>query len=116
MSQVSSSEPSENEPVSDGPKAVGDDLAWLYRRDFDAPGVTAGDSQTLLLPLDSPPSLPSDRPAATPPRGRNPMIIMSVILLCLTAGAVAGIALLLHPSSRTAAAGSAESSLQNAAR
>ena len=116
MSQVSSSEPSQNEPVSDGPKAVGDDFAWLYRQDSYAPGVTAGDPQTLLLPLDSPPSaLPSDGPTAAPPRGRNPMIIMSVILLCLTAGAVAGIALLLHPASRTAAAGSAESSVQNAA-
>lgn len=116
MSQVSSSEPSQNEPVSDGPKALGDDFAWLYRQDSYAPGVTAGDPQTLLLPLDSPPSaLPSDGPTAAPPRGRNPMIIMSVILLCLTAGAVAGIALLLHPASRTAAAGSAESSVQNAA-
>ena len=114
MSQVSSSEPSQNEPVSDGPKAVGDDFAWLYRRDSYAPGVTAGDPQTLLLPLP-PSALPSDGPAAAPPRGRNPMIIMSVILLCLTAGAVAGIAVLLHPASRTAATGSAESSVQNAA-
>ncbi len=60
MSQMSGSEPSHNEPASGGPKAVADDFAWLYRRDEFATGVTGGDPQTLLLPLDSPPSsLPS---------------------------------------------------------
>jgi hypothetical protein len=116
MSQMSGSEPSQNEPASGGPKAVGDDFAWLYRRDEYAAGVTGGDPQTLLLPLDSPPSsLPSNQPVPAPPRGRNPMIIMIVILLCLTLGAVAGIALLLHPDSRTAASGSAEASVNEAA-
>jgi hypothetical protein len=44
------------------------------------------------------------------------MIIMIVILLCLTAGAVAGMALLLlHPAARTAASGSAEPTGQQAA-
>jgi hypothetical protein len=43
------------------------------------------------------------------------MIIIIVILLCLTLGAVAGIALLLHPDSRTAASGSAEASVNEAA-
>jgi hypothetical protein len=116
MSQMSGSEPSQNEPASGGPKAVGDDFAWLYRRDEYAAGVTGGDPQTLLLPLDSPPSsLPSNQRVPAPPRGRNPMIIMIVILLCLTLGAVAGIALLLHPDSRTAASGSAEASVNEAA-
>jgi hypothetical protein len=116
MSQMSGSEPSQNEPASGGPKAVGDDFAWLYRRDEYAAGVTGGDPQTLLLPLDSPPSsLPSNQRVPAPPRGRNPMIIIIVILLCLTLGAVAGIALLLHPDSRTAASGSAEASVNEAA-
>jgi hypothetical protein len=43
------------------------------------------------------------------------MIIMIVILLCLTAGAIAGIALLLRSDSGTATAGSAESSVESAA-
>ena len=119
MSQASGSEPSQNEPASDAPQAVGDDFAWLYRRDSYAPGITGGgDPRTLLLPLDSPPpSPPSDlpAPAPAPPGGRNPMIIMIVILLCLTVGAVAGMALLLHPASRTAASGSAEPTGQQAA-
>jgi hypothetical protein len=116
MSQVSGSEPSQNEPASDEPKTVGDDFAWLYHRDSYAPGVTGSDPRTLLLPLDSPPSpLPSDRPVHAPPRDRNPVIIMILILLCLTAGAVAGMALMLHPASRTAASGSAEPSVQEAA-
>jgi hypothetical protein len=116
MSQMSGSEPSQNEPASGGPKAVGDDFAWLYRRDEYAAGVTGGDPQTLLLPVELPPSsLPSNQPVPAPPRGRNPMIIMIVILLCLTLGAVAGIAFLLHPDSRTAASGSAEASANEAA-
>jgi hypothetical protein len=116
MSQVSGNEPSQNEPASDEPKAVGDDFAWLYRRDEYAPGVTGGDPRTLLLPLDPAlSSLPSGQPVPAPPSGRNPVIIMIVILLCLTAGAVAGIALLLRPDSRPAASGSAEPSGKKAA-
>jgi hypothetical protein len=116
MSQVSGNEPSQHEPASGEPKAVGDDFAWLYRRDEYAPGVTSGDPRTLLLPLDpAPPSLPSGQPVPAPPSGRNPMIIMIVILLCLTVGAVAGIALMLRPDSRPAAAGSAEPSGKKAA-
>jgi hypothetical protein len=116
MSQVSGNEPSQHEPASGEPKAVGDDFAWLYRRDEYAPGVTSGDPRTLLLPLDpAPPSLPSGQPVPVPPSGRNPMIIMIVILLCLTVGAVAGIALMLRPDSRLAAAGSAEPSGNKAA-
>jgi hypothetical protein len=42
------------------------------------------------------------------------MIIMIVILLCLTVGAIAGMALLLRPASRTAASGSAEPTGQQA--
>ncbi len=109
MSQVPGGEPSQDESASGEPKAVGDDFAWLYRRDEYAPGVAGGDPRTLLLPLDLPPSsLPSAQPVPAPPRGRNPMIIMIVILLCLTVGAVAGMALLLHPASRPAASSSAE--------
>jgi hypothetical protein len=121
MSQVSDNEPSQNEPASGEPKAVGDDFAWLYRRDEYAPsqyapGVAGGDPRTLLLPLElPPPSLPSVQPVPAPPSGRNPMIIMIVILLCLTVGAVTGIALLLHPDSRPAASGSAEPSGKKAA-
>jgi hypothetical protein len=116
MSQVSGNEPSQNEPPSGEPKAVGDDFAWLYRRDEYAPGVTGGDPQTLLLPLDpAPSSLPSAQPVPAPSSGRNPVIIMIVILLCLTVGAVTGIALLLHPESRPAASGSAQPSGKDAA-
>jgi hypothetical protein len=116
MSQVSGNEPSQNEPASGEPKSVGDDFAWLYRRDDYASGVTGGDPRTLLLPLDpAPPSLPSGQPVPAPPSGRNPMIIMIVILLCLTVGAVGGIALVLRPDSRPAAAGSAEPSGKKAA-
>jgi hypothetical protein len=115
MSQVSASESSQNGSASDRPKAVGADFAWLYRRDEYAPGVTGGDPRTLLLPLDPAPlSLPGAHPVPAPPRGRNPMIIMIVILLCLTAGAVAGMALLLHPDSRPAASDSAELSAKKA--
>jgi hypothetical protein len=72
-----------------------------------------------VLPLDSQSNVSSHQPVPLPPpsapRGRNPMIIMIVILLCLTAGAIAGIALLLRPDSGTATAGSAESSVESAA-
>jgi hypothetical protein len=116
MSQVSGNEPSQNEPASGEPKAVGADFAWLYRRDEYAPGLTGGDPRTLLLPLDpGPSSVPSGQPVPAPPSGRNPVIIMIVILLCLTVGAVAGIALLLRPDSRPAASASAEPSGKKAA-
>jgi hypothetical protein len=116
MSQVPGGEPSQDESASGEPKAVGDDFAWLYRRGEYAPGVAGGDPRTLLLPLDLPPSsLPSAQPVPAPPRGRNPMIIMIVILLCLTVGAVAGMALLLHPASRPAASSSAEPNVKKAA-
>jgi hypothetical protein len=115
MSQVSGGEPSQHESASGEPKAVGDDFAWLYRRDSYAPGVIVGDPRTLLLPLDPPPSpLPSAQPVPAPPSGRNPMIIMIVILLCLTVGAVAGIAVLLQPGSRPAASGSTQPSGEKA--
>jgi hypothetical protein len=115
MSQVSGREPSQHELTSGEPSAVGDDFAWLYRRDEQAPGVTVGDPRTLLLPLDPPPSpLPSAQPVPAPPSRRNPMIIMIVILLCLTVGAVAGIAVLLQPGLRPAASGSTEPTVENA--
>jgi hypothetical protein len=132
MSHVSGSEPlrpptgpahptgDPDEPSPPGPSRAGDDFAWLYRQDGSAPSVTGGDPLTLVLPLDAQPSdVSSHRPVAAPtpsvPRGRNPMIIMIVILLCLTAGAITGIALLLQSDSRTATAGAAESSAEKVA-
>ena len=116
MSQMSGNEPSASEPKSGEPKAVGEDFDWLYRRDEYGAGLAGGDPRTLLLPLDPPPtSLPNSQPAPAPPRGRNPMIIMSAILLCLTIGAVAGIVLLLHPDSRPATSRSADASGKQAA-
>jgi hypothetical protein len=105
-------------PTSDVPSA-GDDFAWLYRQDASASGVTGADPRTLVLPLDSQSSYVfSHQPFAAPPpaapRNRNPMIIMIVILLCLTAGAITGIALLLRSDSETTP-GSAESSVARAA-
>jgi hypothetical protein len=116
MSQVPGGEPSQDESASGEPKVVGDDFAWLYRRDEYAPGVAGSDPRTLLLPLDPPPlALPSAQPVPAPRRGRNPMIIMIVVLLCLTVGAVAGMALLLHPAPRPAASSSAEPNVKKAA-
>jgi hypothetical protein len=116
MSLVSGNEPSQTEPAFGEPTGVGDDFAWLYRRDEYAPGVEGGDRRTLLLPLDPAPlSLPSGQPMPAPSSRRNPMIVMIVILLCLTVGAVAGIALLLRPDSIPAASGSAEPSGKKAA-
>jgi hypothetical protein len=129
MSQVSDSEPLRprtgaadptsdlDEPASQEPSRAGDDFAWLYRQDGSAAGVTGADPRTLVLPLDSQASnVSSHQPVPLPPpsapRGRNPMIIMIVILLCLTAGAITGIALLLRSDSGTATAGSAESSVE----
>jgi hypothetical protein len=107
-----------HEPTSDVPSA-GDDFAWLYRQDASASGVTGADPRTLVLPLDSHPYASSDQPAAaaplSAPRHRNPMIIMIVILLCLTAGAITGIALLLRSDSGTTTPGSAESGVARAA-
>lgn len=108
-----------HEPTSDVP-SVGDDFAWLYRQDASASVVTGGDPRTLVLPLDSQPSyVSSDQPVTAPtpsaPHGRNPMIIMSVILLCLTAGAITGIALLLRSDSGTTTPSSAESSVARTA-
>jgi hypothetical protein len=119
MSQVSGSEPSPNEPASVTPDGASDDFAWLYRQDATASGVTGGDPLTLVLPLDSqPPYAPSGQPVPAPPPPsprRNPMIIMIVILLCLTAGAITGIALLLRSDSGTTTPGSAESGVARAA-
>jgi hypothetical protein len=113
---MSGSEPSQSEPKSGQPKAVEDDFDWLYRRDGYGAGVAGGDPRTLLLPLDPPTSsLPSGQPAPAPPSGRNPVIIMIVILVCLTIGAVTGIVLLLHPDSRPAASHSPEASEKKAA-
>jgi hypothetical protein len=107
------------EPAPDLSKRAGDDFAWLYRQDTSR-GVPSGDPRTLLLPLDAHPSYPSSYPPVqapphSSPRGRNPAIIMIVILLCLTIGAVAGMALLLQSDRRISAPGSAESSTQQAA-
>ena len=108
-------QPRHYEPAPDLSKRAGDDFAWLYRQDTSTSGVASGDPRTLLLPLDAHPSYPSSYPPAPPPaspRGRNPAIIMIVILLCLTIGAVAGMALLLQSDWRISAPGSAESSAQ----
>jgi hypothetical protein len=130
MSQVSDSEPLRpptgaadptgdlDEPAPHEPSRAGDDFAWLYRQDGSAPGVTGGDPLTLVLPLDSQPSYVSSHqpvplmPPPSVPRGRNPMVIMIVILLCLTTGAITGIALLLQSDFGTATPGSAQSSVE----
>ena len=113
-------QPRHREPAPDLSKRAGDDFAWLYRQDASTSGVAGGDPRTLLLPPDARPSYPSSNPpvpAPLPPspRSRNPAIIMIVILLCLTVGAVAGMALLLQSDWRTSAPGSGESSAQQAA-
>jgi hypothetical protein len=102
------------------PKRAGDDFAWLYRRDTSTLGVAGSDPRTLLLPLDAHPSYQSSYPSvpAPPPpapRLRDPAVLMIVILLCLTVGAVAGMALLLQADWRTSVPGSGESSVQQAA-
>ncbi len=130
MSQVSGSEPLRpstgaadptgdlDEPAPHEPSRAGDDFAWLYRQDGSAPGVTGGEPLTLVLPLDSQPSYVSSHqpvppmPPPSAPRGRNPMVIMIVILLCLTTGAITGIALLLQSDFGTATPGSAQSSVE----
>jgi hypothetical protein len=104
-------------PAPDSSKRAGDDFAWLYRQDTSTSGVASGDPRTLLLPLDSQPSyVPSTQPAPAPlpsaRRGRNPMVIMIVILLCLTTGAISGIALLLQSDFGTATPSSAQSSVE----
>ena len=95
-------QPRHRAPAPDLSKRAGDDFAWLYRQDTSTSGVASGDPRTLLLPLDARPPYPSGYPPVPPPapspRGRNPAVIMIVILLCLTVGAVAGMALLLHPT------------------
>lgn len=91
MSQVPGSE-------RDGRAA---DLAWLYRQNTPDSGVAGGEPRTLLLPM---PTAPPSRSAA-----RIPVIILIVLLLCLTVGAVAGMVLLLQPDSRAAAPGFGES-------
>ena len=112
-------QPRHHEPAPDLSKRAGDDFAWLYRQDTSNSGIASGDPRTLLLPLDAHPSYPSSYPLvpAPPhpsPRGRNPAILMIVILLCLTIGAVAGMALLLQSDWRISAPGSGESSAQQA--
>lgn len=108
-------------PAPEASPRVADDFAWLYRYDASASGVASGDNWTLLLPLDSRPSHPSGYqqvPApplpAPPPQGRNPVIIMIVLLLCLTAGAVTGLALVLRSDWRIAAPSSGTSSVEKA--
>jgi Tfp pilus assembly protein PilX len=113
-------QPRHNEPAPNLSKRAGDDFAWLYRQDTSTSGVASGNQLTLLLPPDAHPSYPSSYPhvpASPPPspRRRNPAIIMVVILLCLTIGAVAGMALLLQSELRISAPGSGESSAQQAA-
>ena len=100
---------------------VAADIAWLYRYDASASGVASGDNRTLLLPLDSHPSHPSGYqqvpppPLPAPPQSRNPLIIMIVLLLGLTAGAVTGLALVLRSDWRIAAPSSGTSSVDKAA-
>jgi Tfp pilus assembly protein PilX len=113
-------QPRHHEPAPHLSKRAGDDFAWLYRQDTSNSGIASGDPRTLLLPLDAHPSYPSSYPLVPAPphpssRGRNPAIIMIVILLCLTIGAVAGMALLLQSDWRISAPGSGESSAQQAA-
>lgn len=132
MSQVSGSDPvrpltgaadstgDPDELAPHVPSHTGDDFAWLYRQDASASGVTDGDPRTLVLPLESLPAYvsshhPVPAPPPTAPRSRNPMIIMIVILLCLTVGAVTGIALLLQSDAGTATPGPGESSVEKAA-
>jgi hypothetical protein len=108
------------QPAPEASRGVADGIAWLYRYDAPASGVASGDHRTLLLPLDSHPSHPSGYqqvPAALPPprRSRNPVIIMIVLLLCLTAGAVAGLALVLRSDWRIAGPGSGASSVEEGA-
>ena len=108
-------QPREPAPASRG---VTDDYAWLYRYDVSASGVTSGEHRTLLLPLDSRPASYQQVPAPAlplPPRNRNPLIIMIVLLLCLTSGAVAGLGLLLRSDWRIAAPSSGASSVEKAA-
>jgi hypothetical protein len=83
---------------SGGPGA---DLAWLYRQNAPDSRPAGDEPRTLLLPM---PSTPQPRSAA-----RVPMIILIVLLLCLTLGAVAGMILLLKSDSRAAAPGFGES-------
>jgi hypothetical protein len=110
-----------SEPAPEAARGVADDLAWLYRYDASASGVASGDHRTLLLALDSHPSHPPGYrqvlapPLPPPSRSRNPVIIMIVLLLCLTAGAVAGLALVLRSDWRIAAPGSGASSVEKAA-
>jgi hypothetical protein len=110
-------QPRHHQSAADVSKGAADDFAWLYRRDASASGVVGGDSRTLLLPVDAHPSShrPVPAPPPLPPRSRNPVIIMIAMLLCLTAGAVAGIALLLQSDWRISAPGSGESSVEKAA-
>jgi hypothetical protein len=108
------------EPAPGASRDVAENIAWLYRHDGSAPGVTSGGHQTLLLPLDSRPSRPTSyqqvpAPPLPPPRSRNPVIIMIVLLLCLTAGAVAGLAFVLRSDWRITAPGSGASSAEKAA-
>jgi hypothetical protein len=111
--------PQSRQPAAVASWGVGDDFAWLYRYDGSASGLTGGDHRTLLLPLDSHPSHPSSYqqvPATVPPpRSRNPVIIMIVLLVCLTTAAVAGFGLLLRSDWRIAAPGSGASSVAEAA-
>jgi hypothetical protein len=111
--------PQPSEPARLASRGVGDDFAWLYRHDLSASGVTGGEHQTLLLPLDSHPSHPSSHQqiqvALPPPRSRNPVIIMIVLLLCLTTAAVAGLGLLLGSDWRIAAPSSGGPSVAEAA-
>jgi Tfp pilus assembly protein PilX len=113
-------QPRHRESAPELSKRAGDDFAWLYRQDTSTSGIAAGDPRTLLLPLDARPPYPSSYPpvpAPTPPspRRRDPAIIMIVILICLTIGAVSGMVLLLQSDWRISAPASGESSAQQAA-
>ena len=99
-------QPRHSEPAPDWSKRAGEDFAWLYRQDTSTARSKRRRADTSAAAgcgssyLSSYPPVPVPPPSA--PRSRNPMIFMIVILLCLTAGAVTGIALLLQSGSGTA--------------
>ena len=114
-------QPRHHEPAPNLSKRAGDDFAWLYRqrhfhfrRSKRRPADTSAAAGCASLVSRQSSACPST-PARAAPRGRNPAIIMIVILLCLTVGAVAGMALLLQSDWRISAPGSGESSAQQAA-
>ena len=89
-------QPRHSGPTRNWSTRAGDGFAWLYRWDTATsrskrrPADTSAAAGCASLVSSSYPPVPVPPPSA--PRSRNPMILMIVILLCLTAGAVTGIA------------------------